>query len=60
MQLFIKKDFGSDMTKLIICDKEMNDTMKIVKYLEKSGLLIKGVSKTTQAKSTERTKRSIS
>ena len=60
MQLFIKKDFGSDMTKLIICDKEMNDTMKIVKYLEKSGLLIKDVSKTTQAKSTERTKRSIS
>ena len=60
MQLFIKKDFGSDMTKLIICDKEMNDTMKIVKYLEKSGLLIKRVSKTTQAKSTERTKRSIS
>ena len=48
------------MTKLIICDKEMNDTMKIVKYLEKSGLLIKGVSKTTQARSSERTKRSIS
>ena len=34
--------FGSDMTS-IICNEEMNDIMKIVKSLEKSGLLIKGI-----------------
>ena len=28
----------------IICNEEMNDIMKIVKSLEKSGLLIKGIS----------------
>ena len=35
--------FGSDMTS-IICNEEMNDIMKIVKSLEKSGLLIKDIS----------------
>ena len=29
---------------LIICNKEMNDIMKIIKYLEETDLLIKGVS----------------
>ena len=38
--------FRSGMTALIISNKEMNDIMKIVKSLEKFGLLIKGVSKT--------------
>ena len=38
--------FRSGMTTLIISNKEMNDIMKIVKSLEKFGLLIKGVSKT--------------
>ena len=38
--------FGSSMTTLIILNEEMNDIMKIVKYLEESGLLIKCVSET--------------
>ena len=42
-----KKNFGSGMTALIISNEEMNDIMKIVKSLEESGLLIKGVSETT-------------
>ena len=29
----------------MISDEEMDDIMKIIKYLHKSGLLIKGVSK---------------
>ena len=33
----LKKSFGSGMTALIISNKEMEDTMKIVKSLEKSG-----------------------
>ena len=38
--------FGSGTMTLINLNKEMNDIMKIVKSLEESGLLIKGVSKT--------------
>ena len=38
--------FGSGMTALIMSNEEMNDIMKIVKWLEESGLLIKDVSKT--------------
>ena len=34
------------MTTLIISNEEMNDIIKIVKSLEESDLLIKGVSKT--------------
>ena len=45
MQLFIK-NVGSCNTTLIISNEEMNDIMKIVKSLEKSALLIKGVSET--------------
>ena len=40
--------FGSGMTALIISNEEMNDAMKIVKSLEKSGLLIDGASETIQ------------
>ena len=39
-----KKMFESGIT--IISNEEMNDIMKIVKSLEESGLLIKGVSET--------------
>ena len=39
-----KKNFGSGMTTSIIPNKEMEDIMKIVKSLEGSGLLTKGVS----------------
>ena len=38
-----KKNFGSGMTTSIIPNKEMEDIMKIVKSLEESGLLTKGV-----------------
>ena len=47
------------MTAVIISNEEMDDIMKIVKSLEKSGLLIKGVSK-KKKKSSRRTKWLIS
>ena len=40
-----KKVFELGLTKFMISDEEMDDIMKIIKYLHKSGLLIKGVSK---------------
>ena len=40
--------FGSGNATLIISNEEMNDIRKIVKSLEKSGLLLKDVSKTIQ------------
>ena len=39
-------DFTLRTTTLIISNEEMNDTMKIVKSLEESVILIKGVSET--------------
>ena len=41
-----EKMFGSGNTTLIISNKEMNDIMKIIKSLDESRLLIKGVSET--------------
>ena len=41
-----KKMFGSGVTTLMTLNEEMNDMMKIVKSLEESALLPKGVSKT--------------
>ena len=38
--------FGSGAMTLITSNEEMDDNMKIIKSLEESGLLIKGVSKT--------------
>ena len=43
-----KKMFGSGNTTLIICNEKMNGIIKIVKSLEKSGLLIKGVINTVK------------
>ena len=40
--------FRSGFTTLLISNEEVNDVMKIVKYLEESGLLIKGVSEAIQ------------
>ena len=40
--------FGLGMITLITSNEEMDDIMKIVKYLEDAGLLIKVVSKTIQ------------
>ena len=42
-------DLASRMTALIILKKEINNIMKIVKSLEESGLLIKGVRKTIKS-----------
>ena len=41
-----EKMFGSDRTTLIISNEEMNDMMKVVKSLEESVFLIKGISRT--------------
>ena len=38
--------YESGNAKLITANKEMNNIMKIIKSLEESGLLIKGVSET--------------
>ena len=38
--------FGFGITSLIVSNEEMNDIMKVVKSLEESDLLIKGVSET--------------
>ena len=45
--------FGSGTTSLIISNEEMNGIMKIVKSLEESGLLIKGVSQTSKNEAKE-------
>ena len=39
---------GSGTTTLIISNNEMNDIIKIVKSLENSGVILKGVSETIQ------------
>ena len=41
-----KKTFGSGTITLAFSNEDLNDIMKIVKSLEVSGLLIKGVSET--------------
>ena len=48
-----KRMLGSGVTTLIISDDEMDDTLKIVKYLENSGVLLKGVSETIQHEAKE-------
>ena len=49
-----KKMFGSSATTLVISNEEMNDIMEIVKSLEESGSLIKGVSQTIKNEAKER------
>ena len=46
-------DLASRIATLIILNEEMNDTMKIVKSLEESGLLIKDVSETIKNEAKE-------
>ena len=55
----LKKIYGSGTRALIISNEEMEDIMKIVKSLEKSGLLIKGIRKTIKNE-TKKTKRRTS
>ena len=39
-----KEIFRSERTRLILSNEKLNDILKIAKFLEDSGLLIKGVS----------------
>ena len=48
-----KKMFGSGATTLIISNDEMDYILKIVKSLENSGVLLKGVSETIQHEAKE-------
>ena len=48
-----KKMLGSGATTLIISNDEMDDILKLVKSLENSGLLLKGVSETIQNEAKE-------
>ena len=50
---FKKKMFGSGATTLIISNDEMDYILKIVKSLENSGVLLKGVSETIQHEAKE-------
>ena len=50
-----KKILGSETTTLIISNDEMKDILKIVKSLEDSGLLLKGVIETVKNKAKEQT-----
>ena len=47
------KIYGSGTTALIISDEEMEDILRIVKSLEESGLLIKGISETIKHEAKE-------
>ena len=51
---------GSGTTTLIISNDEMNDIIKIVKSLEDSGVLLKGVSETIQHEAKEQRRRFLS
>ena len=53
MEVLKKKMLGSGTTTFIISNDEMNDISKIVKSLENSGLLLKGVSETIQHEAKE-------
>ena len=48
-----KKMLGSGTATLIISNDEMNDIIKIVKSLENSGVILKGVSETIQHEAKE-------
>ena len=48
-----KKILGSETRTLIISNAEMNDILKIVKYLEDSGVLLKGVNETIKNEAKE-------
>ena len=49
-----KKILGSGTTTLIISNDEMKDILKIVKSLEDSGILLKGVSETIKDEAIEK------
>ena len=49
-----KKVYGSEITTLIISNEEMEDIMKIIKSLEESLLLVKGICETIKNKTKEK------
>ena len=49
----LKKMLGSGATTLIISNDEIDDILKIVNFLEYSGVLLKGVSETIQHEANE-------
>ena len=49
----IQKKIRGDGIKLIIEQEDMNDIIKIIEALENSGILLKGVSKTTENETKE-------
>ena len=51
--------FGSGFTTIVISNEEMNDIMKIVKSVEESSLLIKGVSEAIKNEAKEQKGRYI-
>ena len=53
MEVLKKKMLGSRTTTLIISNDEMDDILKIVKSLENSGVLLKGVNETIQHEAKE-------
>ena len=53
MQEFKKKKQHSGTTTLLKSNEEMNDIMKIVKALEDSNILLKGVTKTIKNETKE-------
>ena len=58
MQAYIKKILGSgNHTTLIISNNEIEDLIKIVKSLEDSGLLLKGVTETVENEGKEQKRR---
>ena len=52
--------FGSGTTILIILNEDMNDIMKILKSIEESGLLMKGVIETIRNEAKEQKGRFLS
>ena len=48
-----RSNLASRATALIISNEEMEDIMKIIKSLEESGLLIKGISETSKNETQE-------
>ena len=48
--------FGSGKTALIISNEEMNDILKVIKSLEESNLLIKGISQAIKDETKEQKK----
>ena len=53
MEVFKKNIYGSGTTSLVISNEEMKGIMKLVKSLQESGLLIKGISETIRNETKE-------